>query len=210
MPRPARILFCGAYYHVFNRGVNKGIIFFDDRDKRVFLQLLGNAIDKYQLSCFGYCLMPNHFHIFLQTDIGNLDKFMQSLQSRYAQYINLKYGRVGSFFQGRYQSRIVEKDKYSLTLIRYIHRNPVGFRKSFEKYPWSSYVFYLQREIKPSWLNTNWILKQFHPNSGKATQLFHEFHLMSVPEGSDPSGTFDSWQMKDTRRPEAVFSLRKE
>lgn len=190
MPRRLRIQFPDAYYHVFNRGVNKGEIFFNDSDRWVFLKILGNAALKLKLRIFSYCLMDNHFHIFLRITAPNLDRFMQMLQGRYAQYVNLRYMRVGSFFQGRYKSRLVEADTYSLTLVRYIHQNPVvsGTRQSLEDFSWSSYSCYTGKNQTWDWLDTDWILSQFNEDREVALHLFKQFH--EVSKGSDPSDPF--------------------
>lgn len=193
MPRLPRVQFADAYYHIFNRGVDKRIIFFDIHDRQTFLSILGRVVSEYHLKLFAYCLMDNHFHLFLQTALPNLDRSMQMLQGQYAQYINLRHARVGSLFQGRYKSRLVEKDSYSLSLVRYIHKNPVeaGAVAALEDYPWSSYLFYIGRSRAWDWLSTDWILRQFHDEDQRAKALFKEFHQLQVPKGSDPSGIFD-------------------
>ncbi|MGH7197401.1 MAG: transposase [Candidatus Omnitrophota bacterium] len=188
MPRKLRLQFEGACHHVFNRGANKQTIFLDDQDRHTFLRMIEGVASRYQLRFFAYCLMGNHFHLFLQTQERNLDKSMQSLQGRYAQYVNLRYGRVGCLFQGRYQNRLVDKDSYSLTLVQYIHRNPIdsGLTTALDQYPWSSYPIYTKKALPWKWLDTKWILSQFHREDQPAVRLFKEFHARPVPEGSDP------------------------
>lgn len=178
MPRAPRLQFAGAYYHVYNRGVAKQGIVQDDRDRKTFLQLLGEAVRDFELRLFAYCLMGNHFHLFLKTEKANLDQAMQSLEGQYAHFVNLRYDRVGPLFQGRYKSRLVDKEAYGLLLVRYIHQNPIeaGLVQRPEDYPWSSYPCYVGKLPKWNWLDTHWVLGLFHEDRQKSLASFIEFH----------------------------------
>lgn len=184
MARARRILFAGAFYHVYNRGVEKRPIVFDDIDRRTFFHILADSVHEFQLRLFAYCLMDNHFHLFLQTPLPNLDEAMGVTQGQYARYINFHYERVGPLFQGRYKSRLVEADRYALTLVRYIHRNPIeaGIVTRMEEYPWSSYACYTGRLPKWKWLETDWLMQQFHPDPPTANELFQSFHRVTPPD----------------------------
>ena len=184
MPRAPRILLAGGFYHVYNRGVEKRPILFDDQDRKTFLQILANTVHEFQLHLYAYCLLDNHYHLFAQTPQGNLDRAMQSLQGQYAHHVNLKYKRVGPLFQGRYKSRLVEVETYALVLARYIHWNPLdaGIVQRLEEYPWSSYVCYIGKFPTWNWLRTEWLLAQFHPDPALARRLFQEFHQTKPPE----------------------------
>ncbi|PIQ83012.1 MAG: addiction module toxin RelE [Candidatus Omnitrophica bacterium CG11_big_fil_rev_8_21_14_0_20_64_10] len=184
MPRPPRRLFKGAFYHVFNRGVEKRVIFLDAHDHKTFLCLLDETVVAHQLRLFAYCLMPNHFHLFPQTPQGNLDSAMHALQGDYAQYFNRRHKRVGSLFQDRYKNPLVEEETYALALCRYIHHNArkAGCRRdSWEDYPWSSYPSYIGKLPSPKWLERSWLLAQFHPDEETATKLFRQYHQMDPP-----------------------------
>lgn len=143
-----------AYYHAYNRGVEKRDIFLDDQDYRVFLSYLRaylskpidipihpitevtglNPVRERQLLSFhneivliSYCLMPNHFHLLLwQSESDRMTKFMQALGTSYSMYFNHRYKRVGTLFQGTYKAAYIDRDEYLLHLSRYIHRNPIG------------------------------------------------------------------------------------
>lgn len=184
MPRKRRLKFEGAFYHVFNRGVEKRPIVFDDRDRKTFLALLAKTIEEFQLRLFAYCLMDNHFHLFLQTPLPNLDQAMHLLLGQHAQYINLRHNRVGPLFQGRYKDRLVEAESYGLILARYIHRNPIeaGAVKEPEAYDWSSYRSYVGKFPKWHWLDTHWLLAQFHEDRLIAEERFKEFHRFPTTE----------------------------
>ena len=180
MPRAQRIRFEGAFYHVYNRGVEKRPLFFDDRDRKVFLRFLGETVQSSQLRLFSYCLMENHFHFFLQTRKQNLDEAMRGLQGQYAQYVNRRYKRVGPLFQGRYKSPLVNGEQYALVLARYIHRNPLeaSLVKKLEDYPWSSYPSYTGLLPAWKWLDTHWLLRQFNEDSETAVKFFQFFHQL--------------------------------
>lgn len=183
MPRRPRRQFEGAFYHVFNRGVEKRPIVFDDTDRKTFLALLANAIQEFQLRLFAYCLMDNHFHLFLQTPLPNLAQAMRNLQGQHAQYINVRHNRVGALFQGRYKDRLVGVEAYAFALTRYIHTNPIeaGLVEHPEGYPWSSYPSYIGMLPKWKWLDTHWLLAQFHEQPTTALEQFKKFHHL-LPE----------------------------
>jgi putative transposase len=190
MPRPLRVRFAGAYYHIFNRGVERRSIYEDVQDRKLFVHYLEEAVLQFNVDVFAYCLMDNHYHLFLKTNDVNLDKFVQKMQGRFVQYFNLRHNRVGGLFQGRYKSRVVDSDSYALTVTRYIHRNALEIPgvKCCEDYPWSSYSAYLGNQNSPKWLKTDEIMSMLEPNKKTAKQAFVDFHKM-VPEGSDPYGT---------------------
>ena len=160
-------------------------IFFDDVDKISFLKMLRFETLEMNIRVFAYCLMPNHYHLFVQTEGANLDKFMQKFISRYVQLINIRHNRVGSLFQGRYQDRLVDVDSYALKLTQYIHLNPViaGYVEKPQDYPWSSYANY--RDNQASWIETNLVLEILGGADKASFKQFEKFH-QAVPEGSDP------------------------
>ncbi len=125
MPRGARFIFENAFYHVFNRGVNKNKIFLSEEDYAFFLKKLKSLKSKYDHSLYAYCLMPNHFHISIQTRKSPISKIMASLTTSYSMYLNKRYNHIGPVFQNRYKSVLVENDSYFLHLSKYIYLNPV-------------------------------------------------------------------------------------
>ena len=183
MGRPRRIQFEGAFYHIYNRGVEKRPIFMEERDRKAFLQFLADAVAVFHLRLIAYCLMENHYHLFLQTLKANLQSAMQTLQGKYSQYINFRYDRVGPLFQGRYNSRLVHAEQYALILTRYIHRNPLeaGLVQQMADYPWSSYPCYTGKLPRWNWLDTEWVLRQFDNEPLTARRLFIEFQEQKPP-----------------------------
>ena len=149
------------YYHIYNRGNNKNIVFFEPSDYLYFL----HQFEKYLFnSCeiYAYCLMPNHFHFFLKvTNKIDFDKKIKNFFISYSRTINLKYNRVGSLFQGRYKVQEIDLAAYFTRVITYIHQNPLiaGLVNHLEDYKYSSYALYLNQ--KPCMLNKTEIIAWF-------------------------------------------------
>jgi putative transposase len=162
MSRPWRIEFEGALYHVLSRGNERNPIFNDDNDRLLFIEVLGEMSNRFDVDIFAYVLMDNHYHILLKTKNANLSKSMQWLGATYTRRFNNKYNRAGHLFQGRFKSFIVQNN-YLMQLSCYIHRNPLraGIVERLVKYPWSSYSAYAYGKKPPEWLNLKMILSRF-------------------------------------------------
>ncbi len=142
MPSRTIPLITAEYYHIYNRGNSKQIIFHDDQDHKYFMHLLlivnnskrvKSGITKQSadseeevISIGAYCLMPNHFHILIkQEKEGGITLFMQKLLTGYVGYYNKKYKRTGSLFEGRFKSKHANLDTYLKYLFSYVHLNPL-------------------------------------------------------------------------------------
>jgi len=153
-----------AYYHIYNRGVNKAPIFLDAQDYGVFMGLLkrylGNEIAKDEsnreypnyaegLDLIAFCLMPNHFHmmVYQKDNTKAMESFMRSLSTAYTRYFNKKHKRVGHLFQGVYKASRISNEPYLLHISRYIHMNP----KDYKNWPYSSWPYFTQ-----GW-TTDWV-----------------------------------------------------
>lgn len=163
MARPLRIEYQGAFYHIISRGERRENIFIDDRDRLKFLEKLGETALKFKLKIHGYVLMDNHFHLLIETPDANLSTAMHHINTSYSNWFKSKHQIIGSVFQGRYKSVLVEKDLYLLILSVYIHLNPVRAEivEKPEKYEWSSFGIYIRGEKSISWIFTEDILKMF-------------------------------------------------
>ena len=153
MTRPWRIIYPGAKYHVTVRGNAKQTVFHQDRDYLKFIEQLADALDKDEVRLIAFVLMSNHYHLFVETKHGNIQRFMQRLNTSYSMYHRYKHKKPGHCFQGRYGAKLVKGDDYVIRLTRYIHLNPVkvaaskGKRidekiNSLNAYKWSSYRRY--------------------------------------------------------------------
>jgi REP-associated tyrosine transposase len=141
MARELRPQFPGAHYHISSRGNRKGTIFVDDGDRSVFFSVLARTVKRYGWQVLAYCLMGTHYHLFLETPEANVGAGMQQLNGLYARNFNERWALSGHVFQGRYDSRLVQREGHFLFLFRYLARNPVEARLA--KHPadwiWSSY-----------------------------------------------------------------------
>ena len=145
MPRKARKKSESGIYHIILRGQNRQMIFKDDEDKEKFLQTLEECKRKSGFKLYGYCLMGNHIHLLLHELKDETGMIMRRIGAGYVYWYNWKYRRCGHLFQDRYKSEAVETDEYFMTVLRYIHRNPVkaGLVKRMSDYKWSSYNEYI-------------------------------------------------------------------
>jgi REP element-mobilizing transposase RayT len=177
MARPLRIEYPGAVYHVTSRGNARQSIFIDDVDRQVFLEVLGNVVEKYNWLCHAFCLLDNHYHILVETQDPNLSLGMRQLNGVYTQRVNIRHHRVGHLFQGRYKAILVEKNEYLLELCRYIVLNPVraGMVSEPKQWQWSSYPATAYAAKIPNFLTVDWILGQFAKNSNKARKIYRKF-----------------------------------
>lgn len=153
MPRPWRLQFVGAKYHLTQRGNGGQEVFLVREDRERFLDQLDNCLEKNQVILYAYCIRPNHYHLFVETPLGNVQMFMQRLNTAYAMYFRYKHERPGHCWQGRYGAKLVKGDVYLLGLSRYIHLNPVKGKgheemsaekasKCLRGYEWSSFRGY--------------------------------------------------------------------
>ena len=191
-----------GYYHIYNRGVEKRLIFQDREDYTKFLYLLKVYLSppeelrkEYPLlkihivhnNLFGeidllaFCLMPNHFHLLVkQKSKRAITRLMKQILTAYSMYFNKRHERVGPLFQERYKASLVDSDEYILHLSRYIHLNPIARGVSLDEFDWSSYLYYLGKRHAP-WININ-IIKEYFNDSKKGFSYkeFVEDHLLQI------------------------------
>ncbi len=157
LSRPLRIEFPGAIYHVTTRGNRREPIYHDEKDRRSHLNVIAQAMDRFDAQVLAYCLMGNHYHMVLHTRRGNLSRLMRHVNSIYAQTHNRRHGLAGHLFQGRFNAILVDRDAYLLTLCRYVERNPVAanFVGTPADWAWSSYRAHIGLASTPAWLDTD-------------------------------------------------------
>jgi len=142
MPRKPRFYLPGVPAHVVQRGHNREAVFFEDADYLAYLQWLSEASQKYDCSIHAYCLMTNHVHLLVSPATADgITRLMQYLGRHYVPYVNHKYGKSGSLWEGRYKASLVNAEDYLLACMRYIELNPVAadMVQTAGDYRWSSY-----------------------------------------------------------------------
>jgi REP element-mobilizing transposase RayT len=151
-----------------------------DYDK--FMVYVVKAKERYQFYLYAYCLMPNHFHLLLETRLPNISQLMHYIKGSYTTYYNIRHQRHGHLFRGRFKSIVVDKDSYFLELSRYIHLNPVraGMVKDPYAYCYSSYRGYVGRK------NTFIDADQVQRNLGMRRGVYRRFVLEGIKEPTAP------------------------
>ena len=159
MPRRPRIVRPHAPHHITQRGDGRQTIFDNDDDRRLFLRLLAKYSTRYELEIWGYCLMPDHFHLIaVPRSADSIAGTLRQLQGDYARYINIRRDATGHLWQSRFGSTPMD-DANSWRALAYIERNPVraAITEQAELFPWSSAPFHYGIQSPPSWLNvTAW------------------------------------------------------
>ena len=142
--RGARLKCESGIYHIMVRGINKQDIFLLDADRERFLKILEECKLVCGFELYAYCLMRNHVHLLIKECDEPLELIMKRIGSRYVGWYNRRHGRSGHLFQDRFRSECVETDEYFLTVLRYIHQNPVkaGVCRRCAQYKWSSFEDY--------------------------------------------------------------------
>ncbi len=201
MARPLRIEFPGAIYHVSCRMVGdwkraRALLFRDDSDRERFLEQLAERVGQYSIRLYLFVLMGNHFHLVFETPEGNCSKFMQSLSTAYTVYFNLRHGRHGHVFDGRYKAKLVEGDEYLLALSRYVHLNPVQIRelknqpiqeriKHLRSYRWSSYLSYIGRRKRLDFVEYGPVLGEMSGRKSERPKRYRAFVERGLAETDD-------------------------
>jgi len=169
MARKLRVEYPGAIYHVMNRGDRREVIFQDDEDRERFLTTLGEACVKTGWQVHALCLMPNHFHLVVETPQPNLVAGMKWLLGTYTGRFNRRHRLFGHLFGGRYKALIVDGsgNGYLRTVCDYVHLNPararlVGPAQALREYAWSSWPVYLKSPANRwPWLRVDRLLGEY-------------------------------------------------
>lgn len=178
MPRPPRLHVPGGCYHVILRGNHREPLFDDRADRRILNAIVGDVLSRFSARAHAFCWMTNHLHLLLQISDAPLGKLMQRIAMRYSRLRHRALRTTGHLFERRYKAKLVDVDAYFLTLVRYIHLNPVKAHMVPQpsSYPWSSHRAYLGQEVIP-WLTTELALSMFSSDPVRARALYQQFML---------------------------------
>jgi len=185
MSRPLRIEFPGAWYHVMNRGRRSENIYTSPEDYHAFIKVLLETAELWNLKIAAYCLMSNHYHLLVQTPVGNLSRCMRHINGIYTQRFNRRWKTEGQLFRGRYKAILIEEDSHLLEVLRYIHRNPLsaGLVTDLNEFPWSSHHGYLSTARKWEWLHKDFLLTML--SKTKSARLTSYQHFVSLHDSEE-------------------------
>lgn len=176
MARALRLHVPGGFYHVTLRGNHRQPVFFSDGDRDLLDRIVERALADSGARLHAYCWMTNHIHLLLQVADAPLGSVMQKIASHYARVVQQHLRTTGHLFERRYHALLVDADSYLLTLLRYIHFNPVraGMVRDLDSYPWSSHCVYLGQRPQ-AWVTTDFALGLFAARRDAARARYGEF-----------------------------------
>ena len=215
MARRLRTNLADGWYHVFHRGIERRIVYADDRDREHFLELLGEVHERFRIRIHAFSLMDNHWHGVLQTPDANLSAGMQWLHLSHAAWFNARHDRVGPLWQGRFRATPVENGAWAYDVSLYVHLNPVsteefglgkrrkkvesgGLRvpseeevsrrlRALREYRWSSYRSYGGYAKRPKWLQTASLLARTGGRNGDRRRAYRRDAQLLLSKGVDAS-----------------------
>ena len=175
MARQARQKSSTGIYHVVLKGLDGRNIFLDDADRLMFIDKLKKARQAGGFKLYAYCLMDNHVHLLVKEE-EELGQSIKRITVGYVQLHNNKYGRSGHLFQNRFNSEVVEDERYLITVLRYIHRNPLkaGMISKLEFYPWSSYPSIIQSYQTDQTLLDTQMIRDYFPKKSDFVRFSQE------------------------------------
>lgn len=201
MPRPLRIEFPDACYHVICRGNARLPIFADDADKELLLDRMVHFAELFRVEIRAYCVMVNHVHIHLRTREANLGAYMRSFLTSFTSMYNHRHNSCGHVFQGRYKAFLIEDAKvYVAKVTQYIHLNPVRVRSLEDApldirhqaaldCPWSSYGQIMGLRRCPKWLHRDAVLNGWGRNLAEKRKAYqHSVESLLLRDVGDPMG----------------------
>jgi len=190
MPRKARIDAPGALHHIIGRGIERRKIFYEDSDRDNFVDRLSTILEETSTPCYGWALMPNHFHLLLRTGKVPISTIMRRLLTGYVVSFNRRHRRYGHLFQNRFKSILCQEDIYLKQLVGYIHLNPLRARvvadlKELSKYPYSGHSALMGRQIR-GFQDVEYVLRLFDDKVIRARRNYQEYVQKSIGLGRRP------------------------
>lgn len=190
MPRQPRLDSPGVLHHVMARGIERRMIFTDDKDRNDFIFRLSVLAEARNFMVYAWTLMPNHFHLLVRTGNRSLSGNMRALLTGYAGYYNRRHRRHGHLFQNRFKSIVCDEENYFLELVRYLHLNPlragiVKDIKGLDRYQFTGHSS-LMGQIERPWQERNEVLDRFSGSRKKAKKKYRVFVSGGVDQGRRP------------------------
>lgn len=190
MPRQSRIDAPGAFHHIIIRGIERTVIFRDDKDRESFLDRIGGILMESSTPCYAWSLLSNHSHFLLRTGEVPIANVMRRVLTGHAVTFNRRHRRHGHLFQNRYKSILCEEDVYLKELVRYIHLNPLraGLVKDLGElgpYPYTGHSV-LMGKTKRDWQDRDYVLRYFGTSERHAKNNYLSFVAEGVEKGRSP------------------------
>ncbi len=190
MPRKARIDAPGAIHHIICRGIEGCKIFRDDADRDSFVERLGRVISETQTPCYGWALIPNHFHLLIHSGKVPISTVMRKLLTGYAVSFNRRHRRHGHLFQNRYKSILCQEEPYLFELVRYIHLNPLRARivsslGQLDRHRYCGHSAIIGK-MKNEWQDTDKVLSLFGKRVAAARRHYRDYVEKGIALGKQP------------------------
>ncbi len=175
--RALRIQVPNGIYHVTTKGCADRFIYLDAVDRQSFETILADVIERHEWLCRSFCLMGTHYHLMVDTPLGDLSAGMQRLNGQYAQTFNRRHGTTGHVFQGRFHSEFMQSDSHLLEVTRYVALNPVraGLCRRPEDWPWSTFAEAIGLRSPRPFVASTSLLSLFADDIDLARSRFHAF-----------------------------------
>lgn len=190
MPRCARLDVAGTLHHVIVRGIEKGLIVRDNKDREAFVARLGNSVTFTRTSVYGWALLPNHIHLLVRSGTVGLPAFMRRLLTGYAITFNRRHERHGHLFENRYKSIVCDEDSYFQELVRCIHLNPLraglcADMTELDGYPWCGHSVVMGK-VRYTWQDRAYVLSWFSARTNDALAAYRRFIRDGIAQGRRP------------------------
>ncbi|MCG6538457.1 MAG: transposase, partial [Syntrophales bacterium LBB04] len=187
MPRKARVDATGTFHHIIGRGIERGVIFRNDRDRDDFLRRLSIILHETRTRCYAWVLIPNHFHLLLKTGRVPISQVMRRLLTGYAVSYNRRHRRSGHLFQNRYKSILCDEEQYLLELVRYVHLNPVradlvSGMEALDDYRYCGHGAIIGRQER-DWQDVEAVVRLFADRRSVARQRYRRFVEKGIAQG---------------------------
>jgi REP element-mobilizing transposase RayT len=169
----------GSWFHVMNRGLRGANIFSEKRDYSTFLDILAETSELWGVGVAAYCLVPDRYHLLVQTEMDRLPSCINYIKGRYTRLFNQVHHASGPLFQRRFRSVSVQEGSHLLDLMRFIHRIPLqeGLANETDLYTWSSHKGYVSEAGMWNWLHKDLLLSMLAQDKGQQRTIYRQFVL---------------------------------